>query len=60
MSKRSDAKKARRRKRQTARDQTEIPDDVEERVAEIVAELEDFDAELTQRGWAPMPTTMSA
>ena len=25
---------------------------MEERVAEIVAELEDFDAELTQRGWA--------
>ncbi len=51
MSKRSDAKKARRRKRQAARVQTWIPVDREERVAEIVSGLEDFDAELTARGW---------
>lgn len=56
MSKRSDAKKARRRKRQAVRGATWIPDpareqDTEERVAEIVAELEDFDAKLTERGW---------
>lgn len=51
MSRRSDAKKARRRKRQAARGQAGIPEDVSERVAEIVADLEDFDARLTERGW---------
>ncbi|MGD9618783.1 MAG: hypothetical protein AB7G47_01225 [Mycolicibacterium sp.] len=56
MSKRSDAKKARRRKRQAVRGATWIPDpvhepDAEQRVAEIIAELENFDAKLTERGW---------
>ena len=51
MSKRSDAKKARRRKRQAARGPTWIPEDVDERVAEIMADLEDLDAKLTERGW---------
>lgn len=51
MSKRSDAKKARRKKRQAGRAQTGIPGDMEERLAEIVADLEDFDAKLAERGW---------
>ena len=51
MSRRSDAKKARRRKRQAARGQAAIPEDTSERIAEIVADLEDFDARLTERGW---------
>ncbi|MDZ4267170.1 MAG: hypothetical protein U1D00_16000 [Mycobacterium sp.] len=51
MSRRSDAKKARRRKRQAARGQAWLPEDASERIAEIVADLEDFDARLTQRGW---------
>lgn len=51
MSKRSDAKKARRRKRQAARGPTWIAEDVDERDAEIMADLEDFDAKLTERGW---------
>ena len=51
MSRQSDAKKARRRKRQRVRDLAFSPDDVHERVAEVVADLEDFDAQLTQRGW---------
>lgn len=51
MSRKSDAKKARRKKRQAARGLAWPPADVQERVAEIVADLEDFDAQLTQRGW---------
>lgn len=51
MSKGPDAKKARRRKRQATRGQAGIPDDVSQRVAEIVSDLEDFDARLTERGW---------
>jgi len=51
VSKGPDAKKARRRKRQATRGQAGIPDDVSQRVAEIVSDLEDFDARLTERGW---------
>ncbi|CAA0108592.1 Uncharacterised protein [Mycolicibacterium vanbaalenii] len=51
MSRKSDAKKARRRKRQAARALAFSPDDVQERVAEVVADLEGFDAQLTERGW---------
>ena len=50
-SKNADAKKARRRKRQAARDRGWLTDDVQERIAEVVADLEDFDARLTERGW---------
>ncbi|MCV7155201.1 hypothetical protein [Mycolicibacterium pyrenivorans] len=50
MSKRSDAKKARRRKRQASRGQNWIPERVLEEL-EIAAELEDFDTRLTERGW---------
>lgn len=55
MSKRSDAKKARRRKRQAAREQTWIPAPVSERLVEeveIAGDLTDFDERLTERGWA--------
>ncbi|MCH9641663.1 MAG: hypothetical protein K0U70_07925 [Actinomycetia bacterium] len=55
MSKRSAAKRARRNKRQAARDRTWIPAPVREQIAEeleIASELEDFDAQLTARGWA--------
>ena len=51
MSRRSDQKKARRKKRLAARDQTWLPEGMGERVAEVVADLEDFDARLTERGW---------
>ena len=50
MSKQSDAKKARRRKRHGARDQAWIPERVQQQL-EIAAELEDFDTKLTDRGW---------
>lgn len=50
MSRRSDAKKARRKKRQGARDGRWIPDDIAEQLA-IAADLEAFDAKLTERGW---------
>lgn len=50
MSRRSDQKKARRRKRQAARDQGWLPARVVEQL-EIAAELEEFDAQLTERGW---------
>ncbi len=55
MSKRSAAKKARRNKRQAARDRTWISAPVREQIAEeleIAGDLEDFDAQLTARGWA--------
>ncbi|MDY6999222.1 MAG: hypothetical protein SW019_21725 [Actinomycetota bacterium] len=51
MSRRSDQKKARRKKRRATRDRNWLPDDVQDRVAEIVSDLEDFDARLTERGW---------
>ena len=51
MSRRSDQKKARRKKRRAARDQTWLPEGMGERVAEVVADLEEFDARLTERGW---------
>ncbi|KWX67132.1 hypothetical protein [Mycobacterium sp. NAZ190054] len=50
MSRRSDQKKARRKKRQAARGQTWIPAGVVEEL-QIASELEDFDARLTERGW---------
>lgn len=54
MSKRSDAKKARRRKRQAARNERWIPDDVMNTLTEettTAAVLEAFDARITERGW---------
>lgn len=51
MSRRSEQKKARRKKRRAARDQTWLPEGMGERVAEVVADLEEFDARLTERGW---------
>ncbi len=51
MSRRSDQKKARRKKRRAARDQTWLPEGMGERVAEVVADLVEFDARLTERGW---------
>lgn len=50
MSRRSEQKKARRKKRRSARDDAWIPARVAEQL-EIAAELEDFDARLTERGW---------
>jgi len=50
VSRRSDQKKARRKKRQAVRDDGWIPARVAEQL-EIAAELEDFDERLTQRGW---------
>lgn len=50
MSRQSQAKKARRKKRQSARDEFWIPDRVLEEL-EIADGLEDFDARLTERGW---------
>ena len=52
MSRRSDQKKARRKKRRAARDQTWLPEGMGERVAEVVADLEEFDARLTELGIA--------
>ena len=51
MSKRSEQKRARRKKRLGARSQDWIPDDRGERVAQIIADLEQFDAKLSERGW---------
>jgi hypothetical protein len=54
VSRQSEAKKARRKKRQSARNEFWIPEPVHERLVEevdIAAELEDFDAGLTERGW---------
>jgi hypothetical protein len=50
VSRRSDQKKARRKKRRAARDDGWIPTRVAEQL-EIAAELEDFDERLTERGW---------
>lgn len=51
MSRRSDQKKARRKKRQASRNDGWVPARVAEQL-EIAAELEDFDARLTERGWS--------
>lgn len=51
MSRRSEQKKARRRKRQAAREQTWLPAHVVDEL-QIASDLEDFDARLTERGWA--------
>nr|WP_090276055.1 hypothetical protein [Mycolicibacterium komanii]CRL69198.1 hypothetical protein CPGR_01438 [Mycolicibacterium komanii] len=54
MSKRSDAKKARRRKRQAARNERWVPDNVMESLTEettTAAVLEAFDTRITERGW---------
>jgi hypothetical protein len=54
VSRRSQAKRARRNKRRAARNETWIPEAVHERLVEeldIAAELADFDARLTERGW---------
>ncbi len=50
MSRRSEQKKARRKKRRSGRDDAWVPARVAEQL-EIAAELEDFDARLTGRGW---------
>lgn len=50
MSRASEAKKARRRKRRTVRDQTWLPAGVLDEL-EIASQLEEFDARLTGRGW---------
>lgn len=50
MSRASDKKKARRRKRQAAREQTWLPAGVLDEL-EIASQLEEFDARLTGRGW---------
>lgn len=50
MSRRSDGKKARRRKRQAARNEAWIPPHVIEELKSAAA-LEDFDGLLTARGW---------
>lgn len=50
MSRQSDAKKARRKKRQAAGGQVWVPDRVAEQL-EIASELEAFDARLVERRW---------
>ena len=50
MSRASDKKRARRKKRQNARDRWWIPSDALEKI-EAAAELETFDFQLTERGW---------
>lgn len=50
MSKRSDQKKARRKKRRAAREESWVPARVVEQL-EIASDLEEFDAKLTERGW---------
>lgn len=50
MSRRSEQKKARHKKRRAVRDDAWLPARVAEQL-EIAAELEDFDARLTERGW---------
>ena len=55
MSRRTEAKKARRTKRRAAKDASWIPDDVLDDVvatqAAIATDLEAFDARITERGW---------
>jgi hypothetical protein len=50
VSRRTNAKKARRRKRQSARGQTWLPAGVADEL-QIASELEDLDGRLTERGW---------
>ncbi len=56
MSKKSDAKKARRKKRQAARDSRWVPHEVIEQLQAVqegvVADLAEFDERITERGWA--------
>ncbi len=54
MSRRSDAKKARRKKRRAAQDARWIPDTVIDSLSddiELAATLEAFDERITERGW---------
>ena len=55
MSRRSEAKKARRNKRRAVRDAAWVPDNVMEPLvatqAAIATDLEAFDARITERGW---------
>lgn len=55
MSKKSDAKKARRKKRQSSRDSRWVPHEVVEQLQAaqegIVADLAEFDERITERGW---------
>ena len=55
MSRRTEAKKARRNKRRVARDVSWVPDTVMEGLvatqAAIATDLEAFDARITERGW---------
>lgn len=54
MSRRTDAKKARRRKRRAARDERWVPAPVMDAMSddiELAAVLEEFDRRITERGW---------
>ncbi|MDA4109946.1 hypothetical protein [Mycolicibacterium holsaticum] len=54
MSRRTDAKKARRRKRRAARDERWVPYSVMDAMSEdieLAAVLEEFDKRITERGW---------
>jgi hypothetical protein len=54
VSRKSEAKKARRRKRQASRNERWIPDSVMESLSddiELAAVLEHFDERITERGW---------
>ncbi|OBI80754.1 hypothetical protein [Mycobacterium sp. E740] len=55
MSKRTDAKKARRRKRQAARDRLWLPEERHQELTaqldEVIGGLEDFAERLAERGW---------
>ena len=55
MSRRSEAKKARREKRRAVRDENWIPDAVLDEISddvEFVEDLESFDARIVERGWS--------
>jgi hypothetical protein len=55
VSRRTEAKRARRDKRRAARDVNWIPEEVLDEIAdevELVEGLESFDAQITERGWA--------
>lgn len=55
MSRQSDAKKARRNKRRASQNASWIPipahQELSDRLDEVVDDLEEFDARLTERGW---------
>jgi hypothetical protein len=55
MSRDNAAKKARRKKRQTARDSVRVPQELVDQLADvpdgIVADLAEFDERITERGW---------